>query len=48
MQDKQQPPFLQLIEEIDLFFIKWIPDNQNKAADALAREAILKNKKQNN
>ena len=36
---------LQLIEEIDLFFIKWIPDNQNKAADALAREAILKNKK---
>ena len=39
---------LQLIEEIDLFFIKWIPDNQNKAADALAREAIQKNKKQNN
>ena len=39
---------LQLIEEIDLFFIKWIPDNQNKVADALAREAILKNKKQNN
>ena len=36
---------LQLIEEIDLFFIKWIPDNQNKAADALAREAIQKNKK---
>ena len=34
---------LQLIEEIDLFFIKWIPDNQNKAADALAREAIQKN-----
>ena len=39
---------LQLIEEIDLFFIKWIPDNQNKAADALAREAIQKNKKQRN
>ena len=39
---------LQLIEEIDLFFIKWIPDNQNKAADALAREAIQKNKEQNN
>ena len=36
---------LQLIENIDLFFIKWIPDNQNKAADALAREAILKHKK---
>ena len=45
-------PFLDrallLIEEIDLFFIKWIPDNQNKAADALAREAIQKNKEQNN
>ena len=39
---------LQLIEEIDLFFIKWIPDNENKAADALAREAIQKNKEQNN
>ena len=39
---------LQLIEEIDLFFIKWIPDNQNKAADALAREAIQKHKKHNN
>ena len=36
---------LQLIGQIDLFFIKWIPDNQNKAADALAREAIQKNKK---
>ena len=36
---------LQLIEEIDLFFIKWIPDNQNKVADALARDAIQKNKK---
>lgn len=36
---------LQLAEEIELFFIKWIPDSQNKAADALAREAIHKNKK---
>lgn len=36
---------LQLIEQIELFFIKWIPDNQNKAADALARDAIQKNKK---
>ncbi|MFF5995537.1 ribonuclease HI family protein [Lysinibacillus sp. KU-BSD001] len=35
---------LQLIEEIDLFFIKWIPDNQNKAADALARQAIQNQK----
>jgi len=35
---------IQLIESLDMFFIKWIPDNQNKAADALAREAILKGK----
>ncbi|MFC7685058.1 reverse transcriptase-like protein [Ureibacillus sp. GCM10028918] len=35
---------VQLIESIDMFFIKWIPDSQNKAADALAREAILKGK----
>ena len=31
---------LQLIEQFDLFFIKWIPDKENKAADALARSAI--------
>lgn len=35
---------LQLSEQFDLFFIKWIPDQQNKAADALAREAIHKKK----
>lgn len=35
---------LQIIESMELFFIKWIPDSQNKAADALAREAILKSK----
>ncbi|KGR81721.1 ribonuclease HI family protein [Lysinibacillus odysseyi] len=35
---------LQLIDQIELFFIKWIPDNQNKAADVLARDAIHKNK----
>lgn len=34
---------LTLIEQFDLFFIKWIPDKENKAADILAREAILKN-----
>lgn len=34
---------LTLIEQFDLFFIKWIPDKENKAADVLAREAILKN-----
>lgn len=35
---------LELIDQIDLFFIKWIPSNQNNAADALARQAIIKNK----
>ena len=35
---------IQQIDSIDLFFIKWIPDKENKAADALAREAILKGK----
>lgn len=38
---------LQLSNEFDLFFIKWIPDNQNKAADTLARYAILKGKQNN-
>ena len=33
---------LDLVNSFDLFFIKWIPDNQNKAADALARTAIHK------
>lgn len=33
-----------LIEQFELFFIKWIPDSQNKAADALAREGIQKGK----
>ncbi|MEK4629187.1 MAG: ribonuclease HI family protein [Solibacillus sp.] len=34
---------LALIDEFDLYFIKWIADKDNKAADALAREAIKKN-----
>lgn len=34
---------LALIEHFELFFIKWIPDKENKAADALARLAIKKN-----
>jgi ribonuclease HI len=34
---------LQLIAEFDLFFIKWIPSNQNKVADELARKAISQN-----
>lgn len=31
---------LMLAASFDLFFIKWIPEAQNKAADALARQAI--------
>jgi ribonuclease HI len=33
---------LQLIDQLQLFFIKWIPGSQNKAADQLARQAIQK------
>lgn len=36
---------IQLIVGFDLFFIEWIPDNQNKAADALARQALQQHKK---
>ena len=35
---------LQLSEDIDLFFIKWIPSKQNSVADRLARAAIQMNK----
>ncbi|WP_088044092.1 reverse transcriptase-like protein [Bacillus sp. EAC] len=31
---------LKLINQLDLFFIKWIPSNLNKVADELARKAI--------
>ncbi|MGM7701353.1 reverse transcriptase-like protein [Pseudalkalibacillus sp. Hm43] len=34
---------LVLKDELDLFFIKWIPSSQNRNADKLAREAIQKN-----
>ncbi|RHW37651.1 ribonuclease HI [Lysinibacillus yapensis] len=48
VKNEEYKPFLetaiQLIGQLDLFFIKWIPDQENKAADALAREAILKAK----
>ncbi|MDN4493795.1 reverse transcriptase-like protein [Ureibacillus aquaedulcis] len=48
VKNEEYKPYLeqaiQLIETMDLFFIKWIPDSQNKAADALARDAILKGK----
>ena len=33
---------LEIANKFDLFFIKWIPDVENRAADALAREAIHK------
>ena len=35
---------LQLSQKLDLFFIKWIPSNDNRTADELARLAIRKNK----
>jgi ribonuclease HI len=35
---------LKLVDEFDLFFIKWIPSKQNKVADELSRKAILKNR----
>ncbi|MEH7236503.1 reverse transcriptase-like protein [Bacillus sp. JJ1562] len=34
---------LQLSNELDLFFLKWIPSAQNKVADELARQGIRKN-----
>jgi ribonuclease HI len=34
---------LGLADQLDLFFIKWIPSKQNKIADELAREAIQQN-----
>ena len=34
---------LHLLKQLNLFFMKWIPSAENKAADALARQAIRKN-----
>lgn len=34
---------LQLIQQFELFFMKWIPSSENKTADQLARAAIQKN-----
>lgn len=46
VKNEEYKPYLQqalaLIEQFDLFFIKWIPEKDNKAADALARAAIQK------
>lgn len=48
VKNEEYKPFLEqaltLAEQFDLFFIKWIPDKENKAADALARQAIYKQK----
>ncbi|MER1985343.1 MAG: ribonuclease HI family protein [Solibacillus sp.] len=48
VKNEEYKPYLEqalaLIEQFDLFFIKWIPDKENKAADALARAAIQKEK----
>lgn len=44
VKNEQFQPYLQHILQLaatfDLFFIKWIPERENKAADALARQAI--------
>lgn len=34
---------LRIADGFDFFFIKWIPDSQNRAADTLARAAIRRN-----
>jgi len=47
VKNKQFAPLLQkaleLSKEFDLFFMKWIPSIENKAADELARLGIRKN-----
>lgn len=49
VKNEEFKPFLEqaltLIEQFELFFIKWIPEKENRAADALAREAIQKKEK---
>ncbi|MFC0471437.1 reverse transcriptase-like protein [Halalkalibacter kiskunsagensis] len=46
VKNKRFQPYLdnaiQRIEQFDLFFMKWVPSNQNRNADALARRAINK------
>ncbi|MGG2108970.1 ribonuclease HI family protein [Lysinibacillus pakistanensis] len=48
VKNEEFKPFLEkalaLADTFDLFFIKWVPDTQNKAADTLARKAIQKEK----
>lgn len=38
---------LKLTEGFEYFFIKWIPTDQNRAADALAKKAIYEQVKKN-
>lgn len=33
---------LELMDHISLVFVKWIPEKQNRGADQLARQALLK------
>lgn len=35
---------IEYIDQLDLFFIKWIPSKENKVADQLAKEAIRLNR----
>ncbi len=48
VKNKKYAPLLEqalvLSRQLTLFFIKWIPSDENKSADQLARLAIKKNK----
>ncbi|AJD91249.1 ribonuclease H [Jeotgalibacillus malaysiensis] len=39
------PEINQLLDQYELFFIKWIPSKENAVADKLARQAIFSQKK---
>ncbi|WP_404403420.1 reverse transcriptase-like protein [Jeotgalibacillus malaysiensis] len=39
------PKIILLLDQFDLFFIKWIPSKENAVADKLARQAIYSQKK---
>lgn len=45
-------PYLRTFQELEsqfsLLLIKWLPENQNKGADTLARQALQKSLKNNN
>ncbi|KHF39849.1 reverse transcriptase-like protein [Halalkalibacter okhensis] len=47
VKNKRFQPYLEKaiarIDQFELFFMKWVPSNQNKNADSLARQAIRKN-----